>query len=206
VVLGNHDLHFLARAAGVGEERKRDTLDRLLGARDLDALAGWLCARPLVAGDGERLLLHAGALGAWTPREIERRARRAEAVLAGPRATAYLRSYRPRETAAELPRGVDRRVLEDLRVLTLLRTVTLGGEPRYDFTGPPDERPAGRLPWFDLPGRKSARRPIVCGHWAALGLLVRDDLHALDTGCAWGGALTALRLEDRRIEQSGNVD
>ncbi len=210
VVLGNHDLHFLARAAGVGEARKRDTLDRLLAARDLERLALWLASRPIVAraslAQTETLLVHAGVHGGWPMSEIERRARRAEAALQGPDVAAYLRAYRPRETAAELPQAVDRETLEDLRVLTLVRTVTLEGEPRYDYAGPPAERPPGRLAWFDLPGRKSARRTIVCGHWAALGLVVRENLLAVDTGCAWGGTLTALRVEDRRIEQTENVD
>jgi bis(5'-nucleosyl)-tetraphosphatase (symmetrical) len=145
-------------------------------------------------------------LARWTRSEIERRARRVERALCGTDVAAYLRAYRPRETAAELPQTVSRELLEDLRVFTLLRTVTVEGEPRYDFAGPPAERPPGRLPWFEIPWRKSARQTTIFGHWAALGLLVRDDLIALDTGCAWGGALTALRIEDRRIEQTENVD
>jgi bis(5'-nucleosyl)-tetraphosphatase (symmetrical) len=206
VVLGNHDLHYLARAAGVGEERKRDTLDRLLAARDGDALAAWLRARPLVVRHGSSVLLHAGVLASWTLREIDRRARQCERALRGADSAAYLRAYRPRGTAAELPQAVDREVLEDLRVLTLLRSVTAGGEPRYDFTGPPDQLPSGRLAWHELPKRKSAAATIVCGHWAAQGLLLRQGLVALDTGCAWGGALTAIRLGDCRVEQTGNVD
>lgn len=206
VVLGNHDLHFLAMAAGVGEARKRDTLERLLAARDLEELAVWLAARPALVNEGERLLVHAGLRAEWSPGEALRRARRAEKALRGADVAAYLRAYRPRETAAELPQAVEREVLEDLRVMTLVRTVTADGEPRYDFAGPLAERPSGRLAWFDLPWRKSARTTIVCGHWAALGLVVRENLIALDTGCAWGGALTAIRLEDRRIEQTENVD
>ena len=210
VVLGNHDLHFLARAADVGEPRKRDTLDRLLEARDLEPLALWLAARPVAAraevAKGDTVLVHAGVLADWSAREVERRALRVEAALRGPDVASYLRAYRPRETAAELPQAVDRSLLEDLRVLTLLRTETAGGEPRYDFAGPPAERPQGRLPWFDLPWRKSAKNTIVFGHWAALGLLLQDGLIGLDTGCAWDGLLTALRLEDRRVEQTENVD
>ncbi len=206
VVLGNHDLHLLARAAGVTEARKHDALDRLLAARDADALLGWLAARPLLVREGERLLIHAGLLAEWTARGAERRARRAERALSGRQRLSYLKKYRPRKERRALPRAVDREVLDDLRVFTLLRTVSLTGSPRYDFTGPPRQRPRGSFPWFDLPWRRSARIEIVCGHWAALGLVVRDDLIALDTGCAWGGALTAIRLDDRRIEQVENVD
>ena len=209
VVLGNNDIHCLALAAGVGEPRKRDTLRRLFRARDCDALVAWLGSRPFVTraeiAGRQTLLVHAGVLADWTVREIERRARRVEKALSGPDAAAYLRSYRPRETASDLPKAIDRKVLEDLRVMTLLRTVTPGGEPRYDFAGPLSELPSGRLAWFDLP-RRSARTMLVTGHWAALGLLVRDTFVSLDTGCAWGGVLTALCLEDRRIEQTENVD
>lgn len=206
VVLGNHDIHFLALAAGVGEPRKRDTLEKLLAARDLETLAPWLASRPLVVREWKTLLLHAGVRAEWTARETERRARRVEKALRGEEVSDYLRAYRPRETAADLPQAVDRDVLEDLRVLTLVRTVTGEGEPRYDFAGPPFDRPPGRLPWFEVPWRRTARRTIVFGHWAALGLVVRERLIAVDTGCAWDGALTALRIEDRRIEQTECVD
>ena len=81
------------------------------------------------------------------------------------------------------------------------------GEPLWEFAGPPGERPRGAVPWFDLPRRRTAGKVrVIFGHWAALGLMVRDDAVALDTGCVWGNALTAMRIEDRRIVQQENVD
>jgi bis(5'-nucleosyl)-tetraphosphatase (symmetrical) len=204
-VLGNHDLHFLARAAGVAAERRRDDLDALLDAPDCDELAGWLLERPLVVSDDERLLVHAGVLPAWDRAAVVRRARRVESALRAQPA-GYLESYRPGLPEEKLPEGVDAEVRDDLRVLTLLRTVDDAGRPAYDFTGPLAELPAGRRPWFAAPGRATREPTIVCGHWAALGLHRGDGVVALDTGCAWGGALTACRLEDGRIEQQENLD
>jgi len=99
-----------------------------------------------------------------------------------------------------------RRALFALRVLTLLRVTTPAGSPRYDYAGIPSGAPRGRVPWFDAPGRRSARLRIVCGHWAAAGVIRRPNLLTLDTGCAWGGALTAARLDDGRIVQAPCAD
>lgn len=207
VVLGNHDLHFLARAAGEAAPRKRDSLEALLRAPDLGGLVSFLVSRPLLVSEGDRLLVHAGLLAEWSASAAARRARRVERALRGPAVVSYLKAYRPRKRAGRLPPLVEREVLEDLRVFTLLRTVSREGRPRFEFTGPPRERPRGSLAWFDVPWRRTARRTtLVFGHWAALGLELRDDVVALDTGCAWGGALTAVRLEDRRVEQTENVD
>jgi bis(5'-nucleosyl)-tetraphosphatase (symmetrical) len=207
VVLGNHDLHFLARAAGEAAPRKRDSLEALLGAPDLGALVSFLVSRPLLVAEGDRMLVHAGLLADWSAAAAVRRARRVERALRGAAGVSYLKAYRPGKGAGRLPPRVEREVLDDLRVLTLVRTVSREGRPRFDFTGPPRERPRGSLAWFDVPWRRTARRTtLVFGHWAALGLVLRDDVVALDTGCAWGGALTAVRLEDRRVEQTENVE
>src|SRR5690606_5589220 len=116
-----------------------------------------------------------GLLGGWSAAEAARRARRVEQALRSRRAEAYLAAYRPH--AAELPDGVDPGRLDDLRVFTLLRTVSSAGEPVWGFAGPPADRPRGMLPWFDLPGRRTAGKVrVVFGHWAALGLMVRDDV------------------------------
>ena len=207
LVLGNQDVHLLARAAGEAGPRKRDTLEAVLRAPDLGALVSFLISRPLVVVEDGKLLVHAGVLADWSVAETERRARRVEKAFRGPALASYLRAYRPREGAGRLPPLVEREVLEDLRVFTLLRTVSREGRPRFDFTGPPRERPRGSLAWFDVPWRRTARRvTVVFGHWAALGLVVRDDAIALDTGVGWGGTLTAIRLEDRRIEQAERLD
>jgi bis(5'-nucleosyl)-tetraphosphatase (symmetrical) len=207
VVLGNHDLHCLAVARGVAKQRGKDTLDGLLAARDREELLTWLAARPLLSTEGGRALVHAGLLSGWTLRAAERRARSAERALRDPVASVpYLGAYRPGAAPPFGPEGREAEILETIRVTTLLRTVSRGGAPLYDYTGTVADRPRGSVPWFEVAGRRSAGVEVVFGHWAALGLMVRPDAIALDTGCAWGGALTAIRLEDRRIEQTGNLD
>jgi bis(5'-nucleosyl)-tetraphosphatase (symmetrical) len=186
-VLGNHDLRLIARHAGIGAPRPRDTLEEVLAAPDRDALVGWLAARPLLQREGDLVLVHAGLHPAWTPEEAERRARRLAAAFAGPLSAALLR---PPSAPAELR--------EALAAFTLLRTCTPDGRPSH-FSGPPDEAPPGYAPWFRIPGRRSAEATVVFGHWAALGLLVEPNLVALDTGCVWGQRLTALRLDDRTV-------
>jgi bis(5'-nucleosyl)-tetraphosphatase (symmetrical) len=205
VVLGNHDLHFLARAAGVAPARRHDALDELLAAPDLAALGDWLKQRQLLFIEGELLLIHAGVLAAWDSDAAIARARRVEAALRSPEASLYLEAFRPTSTEAG-GAGIVREVLDDLRVMTLMRTVDEEGRPTYDYTGTLDALPPGQRPWFDQPGRRTAALRVVCGHWAAAGLVVRSDLAALDTGCAWGGRLTAMRLDDGRVEQVENRD
>jgi bis(5'-nucleosyl)-tetraphosphatase (symmetrical) len=204
-VLGNHDLHFLARAAGVAEPRRRDDLDDLLEAPDRDELAAWLRGRRLLYQEDGRALVHAGLLASWDLEEAGRRARRVERALDSD-PVPYLSSFRPGLPEQAVARGVEAELLADLRIFTVLRTVDARGRPTYDYTGPLAELPRGRTAWFDAPGRASRGTRIFCGHWAALGFVERPDLVALDTGCAWGGALTAYRLEDGRVERTENLD
>jgi bis(5'-nucleosyl)-tetraphosphatase (symmetrical) len=201
-VLGNHDLHLLARAAGVAEVKKRDSLEAVLAAPDRDDLLAWLRGRPLLHREGELLLVHAGLFPAWTPAEAERLAREVEERLRG-------------EKAAKLLAAVDQRVAERWKenlsgqerarvaLAGLARLRTLDAEARMcaDFSGPPMLAPKGCHPWYSVPGRQSAGATVIFGHWAALGLKVGDGVACLDTGCVWGRALTALRLDDWRIFQ-----
>jgi bis(5'-nucleosyl)-tetraphosphatase (symmetrical) len=203
VTLGNHDLHFLARAAGLVPARRHDSLEALLGAADLDVLVAWTASRPLLVRAGDRVLVHAGLLPAWSAEEAEARARGLAGILASPARDAYLAAYRPRAEAAP---EVDPARLADLRTLTLMRTVDDAGSPTYDYTGTLAGLPPGRRAWFDAPARRAADVRIVCGHWAAVGLMLRDDVWAVDTGCAWGESLTAVRLEDGRVERTENVE
>jgi len=200
VVLGNHDLHLLAVAWGVTAERSRDTLREVLESRRVEDLLDWLRRRPLVARKGRHLLVHAGLLPEWTVRDAERIGRLLEDRLGGRGAAALVAAYRDRGQEGG---GFE---LEALRALTMLRTLRADGEPCREFSGPPEEAPEGCIPWFDRPGRASADETVVCGHWAALGLRVRPDLIALDSGCAWGGRLSAVCLEDGRIEQVSNSE
>jgi bis(5'-nucleosyl)-tetraphosphatase (symmetrical) len=200
-VLGNHDLHLLSRAVGVASRRARDTVEDVLSAPDRDDLIEWLRHRPLLVRDGNRLLVHAGLLPQWTPEQAEQLARDLEAELRGPRWSALLSSWRgaPGTWSADLEAG-PRHALA-LSAMATVRAVNAVGNMRRDFNGPPAEAPPGCVPWFDSPARRSRDTRVVFGHWAALGLLLRDDVAALDTGCVWGGKLTALRLDDGAVFQ-----
>ncbi len=193
-VLGNHDLHLLSRHAGLRPARPRDTFDAVMAAPDADDLVAWLANRPLVHRDGDNLLVHAGLLPSWTPADAERRARQAEA---------FLRDVDRRPEMLARSGSWDdatRRSRAALQTFTRLRTCTVEGQP-CNFAGPPEAAPEGCLPWFRVPGRKSAGIRVLCGHWSTLGLHREANIVALDSGAAWGGSLSALRLEDERIFQ-----
>lgn len=205
-VLGNHDVHYLARAAGAAGPRDKDTLDPLLAAPDRDELVDWLRDLPLLHRDGDRVLVHAGLLPSWSPERAEKLAREVEAAIREGDGVLARYAARPRPWSAELPEP--ERLDQALAVFTLVRTLDPRGVPLADFAGPPEQAPAGATPWFRVPGRRNAGAFIVFGHWAALGLHRSRSgssgegvVHALDTGCVWGGWLTALRLEDEEVFQ-----
>ncbi len=199
-VLGNHDLHLLALAEGHGRAHKGDTLDAVLAAPDRDELLNWLRSRKLAWRDGDFLMVHAGVLPAWTPDDAMQRAAEAEAALQGP----HFREFFA-QMYGNAPVGWDDALegIERLRVIvnafTRLRYCSEAGEMEFHHKGAPGTQPAGWLPWFEVPGRRSADTTFVVGHWSTLGLINRRDLIALDTGCLWGGRLTAVRLEDRQV-------
>ncbi len=201
VVLGNHDLHLLARHDGYAKARRKDTLEDVLAAPDREELLAWLASRPLIHRDGETLLVHAGLPPSWTPEEAEARARRVEARLRDPQRRRPLI-----DRNAEPPSGDPAATLRaDLWAFAGLRTCTVEGEP-CDFKGPPEEAPPGCLPWFRVPARKSAGTTVVFGHWAAMGMRLAADAIALDSGCVWGQCLSAVRLEDRAVFQHPAVE
>ena len=213
VVLGNHDQHLLGVAAGVERPRKGDTLQDVLAApaSERDELIGWLRQRPLLhrasIGSRPHLMVHAGLLPQWSADEAATLAREVEAALAGddwPRALSDLRRHK-RECWSERLSTAKRRGAA-ASALMRLRTCTAEGRLCADFSGPPEEAPKGCLPWFDIPGRRSRDHVVACGHWATLGLRLRDDLVALDTACVWGQSLTAVRLEDRAVYSEPNAD
>ncbi len=198
-VLGNHDLHLLAVAAGIRPAQRSDTLDEILAAPDRDALLDWLRRRPLAHFEDGRLLVHAGVLPQWDAQRTVALAAEVQQVLAGPRWTGFLRTMYGNEPArwSDELRGTDRlRVI--VNALTRLRFCTPDGTMDFHAKEGAGAAPPGHLPWFDAPGRASAAATVVFGHWSTLGLLDRPDLLALDTGCVWGGALTGVRLGDRR--------
>lgn len=203
-VLGNHEVHLLARAAGVAEPRPHDTLEDVLAAPDADGLVDWVRALPLLHREDDTLLFHAGLLPAWSAEQAESLARGVESALQAPEGRELLAGYTARNGSfdddchGDEPGG---RASCTLAVLTLLRVVRADGRPRCGFTGRPAEAPPGDLPWFEVPGRRSAGVRTVFGHWATLGLHQAGGVHALDSGCVWGGALSALRLEDGALFQ-----
>jgi bis(5'-nucleosyl)-tetraphosphatase (symmetrical) len=199
-VLGNHDLHLLARAEGIVPAKRRDTIDDVLEAPDRDELLHWLLHRPLLHRDGERVLVHAGLFPDWTPAGAAKLAREVERQLRGRGRRQLLRSGASKEPSAWKPRlSGAARARVAIAGFARLRTLTRAGEICADFSGPPEEAPAHCVPWFEAPGRRSLRATVIFGHWAAMGLRLAPGIAALDTGCVWGGKLTALRLDDERV-------
>lgn len=201
-VLGNHDLHLLVVAAGVRRPHRGDTLDALFAAPDRDELLDWLRRQRLMyAGEGYAMV-HAGLLPQWSiPRALEL-AREVEAALQGPDHSeflAHMYGNTPLQWRDDLT-GYDRlRVI--VNAMTRLRLCTPDGVMEFSHKGAPRDMPPGYLPWFDIPGRASRDTPLVFGHWAAVGLMLRPEVLAIDSGCAWGRQLSAVRLEDRRVFQ-----
>jgi bis(5'-nucleosyl)-tetraphosphatase (symmetrical) len=202
-VLGNHDLHLLAVAAGIRRAHRTDTLDGILAAPDRDELIDWVRSRPLALFGQGWLMVHAGVLPQWSVQRTLELADEVRTVLSGPRWRDFLREMYGNEPArwSDDLVGHDRlRVI--VNALTRLRFCTADGEMEFRTKGGPDTAPRGFHPWFDVPGRASAGTPIVFGHWSTLGLIDRPDLLAIDTGCVWGGELTAVRLADRKVMQA----
>jgi len=198
VVLGNHDLHLLAVAYGSKRKQKDgDTLDDVLAAPDRDQLLEWLSGRPLAVFDEPRgdFLVHAGLVPEWTPRFAARLAREVEALLRDDARTLFDAMYgnKPEKWDDGL-RGTDR-LRFVINVFTRMRFCRRDGTVDLKMKGTPGDQPADYLPWFDVPERASRNVRVICGHWSTLGLKRRRDLLALDTGCVWGGSLTAVNLD-----------
>ena len=198
-LLGNHDLHLLATAHGARPPSRRDTLDGILHADDRDDLLDWLRRQPLALAHehgGEALLmLHAGALPAWSTADTLRLAGEVQEVLRGNELPAFLhRMYgnQPDRWSDTLT-GTDRlRVI--VNALTRLRFCSPEGAMDFESAESASSAPPGLLPWFDVPGRRTAGTVVAFGHWSTLGWFSRPDLMGLDTGCVWGGHLSAVRF------------
>ena len=201
-VLGNHDLHLLEVWAGVGKLQKRDTLTPILEAGDRDDLLLWLRTRPFVYREAPYLMVHAGLLPTWSPEEAAALGRELSAIMCGPAYSAFLGNRRgpaPDQWSDRLS-GIERqRVM--VNAFTRLRFCNAAGRMEFEHNGPAASAPAGYYPWFNVPGRQSSQATIVFGHWAALGFHAQPGIWALDSGCVWGNALTAVRLDDGRIFQ-----
>ena len=201
-VLGNHDLHLLCVAEGIEKSGKRDTLAEVLAAPDRGELLDWLRHRPLFHAEGRHALVHAGLLAPWTVERARSLAAEVESELRGPDWRAFLARLYGNEPQrwSEGLQGADR-LRAIVNAMTRLRVCDASGAMVMRFNSEPGEASEGWTPWFDMPDRRSRDHTVVCGHWSALGVCLRPDLLSLDSGCVWGRALTAVRLEDRALFQ-----
>jgi bis(5'-nucleosyl)-tetraphosphatase (symmetrical) len=201
-VLGNHDLHLLTVAAGYAHLHRGDTLQDILDAPDREDLLQWLRTRKLMHAQDGWAMVHAGLLPQWSVGRALELAREVEQVLAGADHLELLRSLYGNQPDAwhDDLAGADRlRVI--VNAMTRLRLCTRTGTMEFKHKSAPRALPAGYFPWYAVPGRASAGQPIVFGHWSTLGLHASQDVVALDSGCLWGNALSAMRLHDRKIFQ-----
>lgn len=193
-VLGNHDLHLVARARGRRPGRRNDTLQDVLRAPDRDALIDWLTRLPFVYRDEDRLMVHAGFRPEWSWQDVEERAARACRVLA----------TRTDELLGQLTRdpppadGELSAAAQDIGVFTRIRMLDGSGRPDGRYAGPPEGAPAGLVPWYERSSLEPELR-VFFGHWAALGYRSLGRFVALDSGCVWGNTLTAVRAEDGAV-------
>ncbi len=205
-LLGNHDLHALAVACGVRPAHRSDTLAELLAAPDAAQLLDWLRHRPLAllhseSAQRDLLMVHAGVLPQWSAAQTLACAQELEAALRAANYTDFLQSMYgnlPAQWSDGL-QGTDRlRVI--VNALTRLRFCCAQGEMEFASKEGAGAAPVGYLPWFEVPDRHTAQVTVAFGHWSTLGLINRPDLIALDTGCVWGGCLSAMRVDGGRRE------
>jgi bis(5'-nucleosyl)-tetraphosphatase (symmetrical) len=202
MVLGNHDLHLLMVAGGYAKQHGSDTFQDILNAPDRDDLLDWLRKQRLMYVENNSVMVHAGLLPSWSIAQAEMLAKEVESALRGSQFHEFLSHMygnQPDRWDDSLT-GYDRlRVVTN--AMTRMRVSSSDGRMNFAFKGQLKDIPTGYLPWFEMPHRVSQDVTVICGHWSALGLQIKDNLIALDTGCLWGGSLTAVRLEDREVFQ-----
>jgi bis(5'-nucleosyl)-tetraphosphatase (symmetrical) len=202
VVLGNHDLHALVVANGIVRAHKSDTLAALLAAEDCAVLLNWLRHQPLIYQEDNFLMVHAGLLPQWTAADAVGYGAEVAAALQGGAYLEFLATMYgnlPNRWSDSLS-GADRlRVLTN--AMTRLRVCTEQGEMEFSYNGGLSDVPDGLMPWFEVPTRATKEVQVVFGHWSALGLQQRKNIYALDSGCLWGGQLTAMNIHTKAITQ-----
>ena len=209
VVLGNHDLHLLAAARGAGLRDGDESLAPVLAAPDRGRLLDWLQSRRMLHHDAslERVMIHAGLPPQWDLDRARSCAAELEQVLQGEASGAFfahMYGNQPDLWHDDLS-GMDR-LRYTVNALTRLRACDASGRMLLKLKGPVDRLPPGAMPWFRVPGRLTAGVSVVCGHWSALGYHDSDGVLALDTGCVWGGTLTARRLDADGAQVSVSSD
>jgi len=201
-VLGNHDLHLLAAAAGVRKPSKSDTLDEILNAPDAADLINWLRFRPLAHFEHDHLMVHAGVLAKWDVAKTLALADEVQQALRGDNwQKALQKMYGNEPVVWKEDHAGGKRLRVIINALTRIRLCTQRGHMEFDTKVAPGAWPNGLIPWFDVPKRATRNITVVFGHWSTLGLTMRDNLICLDSGCVWGGALSAVRLQDRKLVQ-----
>jgi bis(5'-nucleosyl)-tetraphosphatase (symmetrical) len=200
-LLGNHDLHFLAVAHGIRRPHRSDTVGAILDDPQRDHWLDWLRHQHMALHTEGYLMVHAGVVPQWTVAQTLTLAAEVESELRSEHLPAFLQVMYGNEPAqwSDALQGHDR-LRFTVNALTRLRFCSPEGRMDFDAKEGLDAAPPGMLPWFDVPGRRTADTPIACGHWSTLGLLSRPDLLAIDTGCVWGGQLTAVRIDGGRRE------
>ncbi|WP_128113084.1 symmetrical bis(5'-nucleosyl)-tetraphosphatase [Polynucleobacter necessarius] len=201
-ILGNHDLHLLAIDAGLRNTKGLDTVDSILKAPDRAELIEWIRHRPMALSNGNVLTVHAGALPQWDLQQTIECAQEVEKALRSKSYKDFLNNMygnTPNKWSSTL------REYERLRVitnaLTRMRFCTPSGQMEFESSEGLENGPKGYLPWFQAPKRKTADTLIYFGHWSTLGLLRHDNVIGLDTGCVWGGKLTAMEISDSNRDQ-----
>ncbi len=203
-VLGNHDLHLLAVAYGIRPAHRSDTLEAILTAPDRDELIAWLRQRPLLIDTDGHLLVHAGLLPQWDGAQARALAAEVEQMLRG----ADLADFLAQMYGNQPDRWHDglqgaERLRCIINAMTRLRFCSADGVMDFAIKDSGTAAPeSGLMPWFDVPGRRTAGQTVVFGHWSALGLIMRPELIGLDSGCVWGGQLSAVCLQDRSLLQA----
>ncbi len=200
VVLGNHDLHLLAVHCGVAQMRKQDTIQPVLEAPDAKELLDWLRWQSMLHREGDYVLVHAGILPQWSVDQAVGLAGEVEDALRSDQYRTLLPFiYRSEEIHWSDDMTSPARLGVITNVLTRMRMCSREGLINLAFKGPPDQAPAGLVPWFRLPPRTRRTETVIFGHWSALGVCVDEGVIALDGGCVWGHKLACLRLEDRKL-------
>ena len=197
-ILGNHDLHLLAVAQGVRKARADDTLDDVLAAPDRKRLLAWLRQQRLALFEQNCLMIHAGVLPSWTTEKTLALAGEVEAALQGPECEHFLQKMYGSEPAqwSDALQG-DARTRVIVNALTRMRFCSPQGVMEFSAKESAATTPAGYLPWFEVPQRNTAQVMVAFGHWSTLGLIRRDKLLGLDTGCVWGGCLSAVQIDSK---------
>ncbi len=201
-VLGNHDFFLLRVALGHGKAHPGDTLEQVLTQPDAQQLLEWLRQQPLALVEDDTILIHAGLMPQWTRADVIAHAREIETELRGANWKNYLRdlfgnTYGPWTDKLE---GMER-ARTIVNTLCRMRYCDGFGVIEYIEKRGPEFTPANMKPWFLHPHRRTAAQHVIAGHWSSLGLYLAPNISMLDSGCLWGGALTALRLDDRRVFQ-----